>query len=148
MDPIELRQEINRLTEKIINCVYRVSNTLGSGFPEKVYENALAVELRQNGLSIKQQHAVNVFYNGNLVGDYTADLLVEDQVIVELKDVKMLDETHSAQCMNYPKAAGLKICLLAILENPVWISNLSFWIFDIRVYLRLSAVALTSYEDF
>ena len=118
MDPNELRQEINRLTEKIINCVYRVSNTLGSGFLEKVYENALAIELKQNGLSVKQQHAVNVFYNGNPVGDYTADLLVEDKVIVELKAVKMLDETHSAQCMNYLKATGLKICLLVNFGKP------------------------------
>ncbi len=118
MDPTELRQEINRLDEKIINCVYRVSNTPGSGFLEKVYENALAIELRRNGLSIKQQPAVNVFYNGNPVGDYTADLLVEDQVIVELKAVKILDETHSAQCMNYPKAAGFKICLLVNFGKP------------------------------
>jgi len=118
MDPNELRLEINQVTEKIINSVYRVSNTLGSGFLEKVYENALAIELKQNGLSVKQQHAVNVSYNGNLVGDYTADLLIKDKVIVELKAVKMLDEIHSAQCINYLKATGLKVCLLINFSKP------------------------------
>ncbi len=118
MDPDELRLEINRVTEKIINCVYRVSNTLGSGFLEKVYENALVIELKQNGLRVIQQHSVTVFYNAISVGDYTADLLVEDQVIVELKAVKMLDDTHSAQCMNYLKATGFKICLLINFGKP------------------------------
>jgi GxxExxY protein len=118
MDVDELRSEINRLTERIINCVYRVSNTLGSGFLEKVYENALVIELKQNGLQVTQQHPVNVFYNGSLVGDYVADLLVEGQVIVELKAVKILDEVYSAQCMNYLKASGLKICLLVNFGKP------------------------------
>ena len=118
MDPDELRQEINRVNEKIINCAYRVSNTLGSGFLEKVYENALVIELEQNGLRVTQQHPVNVFYNGKSVGDYAADLLIEGQVIVELKAVKALDEIHSAQCMNYLKATGLKICLLINFGRP------------------------------
>ena len=118
MDVDEHRSEINRVTERIINCVYRVSNTLGSGFLEKVYENALAIELKQNGLQVTQQHPVNVFYNGTLVGDYVADLLVDDQVIVELKAVKILDEVHSAQCMNYLKASGLKVCLLVNFGKP------------------------------
>jgi len=118
MDVDELRSEINRVTERIINCVYRVSNTLGSGFLEKVYENALVIELKQNGLQVTQQHPVNVFYNGSVVGDYVADLLVEDQVIVELKAVKILDEVHSAQCMNYLKASGLKVCLQVNFGKP------------------------------
>jgi GxxExxY protein len=118
MDVDEHRLEINRVTERIINCVYRVGNTLGSGFLEKVYENALVIELRQNSLQVTQQHSVNVFYNGSLVGDYVADLLVEDQVIVELKAVKILDEVHSAQCMNYLKASGLKVCLLVNFGKP------------------------------
>lgn len=118
MDPAELRQEINRVTEKVINCVYRVSNTLGSGFLEKVYENALAFELQQNGLRVKQQHPVNVLYNGHLVGDYIADLLVENSVLVEIKAVRALDEVHSAQCMNYLKATGLKVCLLVNFGKP------------------------------
>ena len=118
MDVDDFRSEINRVTEQIINCVYRVSNTLGTGFLEKVYENALVIELKQNGLRVIQQHPVNVFYNGNLVGEYVADLLVEDQVIVELKAVKILDDVHSAQCMNYLKASGLKVCLLVNFGKP------------------------------
>ena len=114
----EPRSEINRITERIINCVYRVSNTLGSGFLEKVYENALAIELRKNGLRVEQQRPIKVFYEKNLVGDFVADLLVEDSVIVELKAAKTVDEVHSAQCMNYLKATGLKICLLVNFGRP------------------------------
>ena len=76
------------------------------------------IELKQNGLRVTQQHPGNVFYNGSLVGNYAADLLVEDQVIVELKAVKTLDEVHSAQCMNYLKATGLKVCLLVNFGKP------------------------------
>ena len=114
----EIRSEINQVTEKIINCAYRVSNTLGSGFLEKVYENALAIELRQSGLKVTQQYPVNVLYHGNLVGDYIADLLIEDCVIVETKAVTALDEVHSAQCMNYLKATGFKVCLLINFGKP------------------------------
>ena len=112
------REEINQFTEKIIACVYRVSNTLGSGFLEKVYENALAIELRNNGLKVEQQHPIKVFYDGQAVGDFAADLLVEGCVIVELKAVRTFDDVHSAQCLNYLKATGLKICLLVNFGRP------------------------------
>ena len=118
MDPNEPRLETDRITERIINCVYRVSNTLGSGFLEKVYENALAIELRQNGLRVEQQHPIRVFYSNNPVGDFVADLMIEDRVIVEIKSAKALDEVHSAQCMNYLRAAGLKVCLLINFGRP------------------------------
>jgi GxxExxY protein len=95
-----------------------VSNTLGSGFLEKVYENALAIELRQSGMKVEQQHSIKVFYNHALVGDFVADLLVEDIVIVEMKAARTLDEVHSAQCMNYLKATGLKVCLLINFGRP------------------------------
>lgn len=78
----------------------------------KVYENALAHELRKAGLRILQQQAIQVIYDGIVVGDYIADLLVEDSVLVELKAVKALDEVHLAQCLNYLKAIGLHLCLL------------------------------------
>ena len=110
--------EINQLTEKIIACVYRVSNTLGSGFLEKVYENALAIELRNNGLKVEQQHPFKVYYDGQAVGDFAADLLVESCVIVELKAVRTFDDFHSAQCLNYLKATSLKLCLLVNLGRP------------------------------
>ena len=110
--------EINQLTEKIIACVYRVSNTLGSGFLEKVYENALAIELRNNGLKVEQQHPIKVFYDGQAVGDFAADLLVEGCVIVELKAVRTFEDVHSAQCLNYLKATNLKLCLLVNFGRP------------------------------
>jgi len=110
--------EINQLTEKIIACVYRVSNTLGSGFLEKVYENALAIELRNNGLKVEQQHPIKVYYDGQAVGDFAADLLVESSVIVELKAVRTFDDVHSAQCLNYLKATNLKLCLLVNFGRP------------------------------
>ena len=118
VDSNEPRSEINQITERVINCVYRVSNTLGSGFLEKVYENALAIELRESGLRVEQQHPIKVFYNNNLVGEFVADLLVEDRVIVEIKAAKTLDDFHSAQCMNYLKATGLKVCLLVNFGRP------------------------------
>jgi len=110
--------EINQLTEKIIACVYRVSNTLGSGFLEKIYENALAIELRNNGLKVEQQHPIKVFYDGQAVGDFAADLLVESCVIAELKAVRTFDDVHSAQCLNYLKATNLKLCLLVNFGRP------------------------------
>ena len=114
----QFQQDTNLVTEKIINCAYRVSNTLGSGFLEKVCENALAIELLESGLRIAQQYPIKVFYNKNPVGDFVADLLIEDRVIVEVKAVKALDEVHSAQCMNYLKATGFKICLLINFGKP------------------------------
>jgi len=118
MDLEECRLEINRVTERIISCVYRVSNTLGSGFLEKVYENALAIDLRKNDLKVEQQHSIRVFYKNEPVGDFAADLLVEDCVIVELKSARALDDVHSAQCLNYLKATGLRVCLLVNFGRP------------------------------
>jgi len=112
MELPDRRSKINSTTERIIACVYRVSNTLGAGFLEKVYENALAIELRRSGIKAEQQHAIRVFYADQPVGDFSADLLVEESVIVELKSARILDEVHSAQCLNYLKATGLKVCLL------------------------------------
>ncbi|MBP6440350.1 MAG: GxxExxY protein [Caldilineaceae bacterium] len=87
-------------------------NTLGVGFLEKVYENALAFELRRCGLQVIQQKPLNVYYEGVVVGEYVADLLVENAVIVELKVAKVLDDAHVAQCVNYLKATGLELALL------------------------------------
>lgn len=104
--------DLNKITEKIINCAFQVSNALGIGFLEKVYENSIAFELRNLGLSVQQQAPILVNYKENIVGEYSADLLVEKSVLVELKAIKNLDEIHLAQCMNYLKATGYKICLL------------------------------------
>jgi len=112
------KDEINRITEKIIGCAYKVANELGCGFLEKVYENALGYEIGKIGLKVEQQKQVKVFYDKIEVGFYETDLIVQDIVLVELKGVKNLDEAHKAQCLNYLKATGLKICLLINFGNP------------------------------
>lgn len=88
------------VTQRIIGCAFTVSNGLGAGFVEKVYENALAHELRKAGLTVAQQCGVSVMYDGVAVGEYATDLLVEGSVIVELKAVRVLDDVHRAQCLN------------------------------------------------
>ena len=89
---------LNDLSRRVSGCAFTVLNTLGAGFLEKVYENALALELRAAGLAVAQQHAVSVHYNGAVVGEYFADLLVEDVLLVELKTVKALDDAHRIEC--------------------------------------------------
>jgi len=116
MDTDELR--LNSITERIIGCSYTVANTLGSGFLEKVYENALAYELRRNGLAVETQKALDVRNRDVVVGEYVADLLVEGLVLVELKAIKEFDNIHVAQCLNYLKATGLQLCLLINFGTP------------------------------
>jgi GxxExxY protein len=110
--------DVTALTEKVIACAFGVSNTLGCGFLEKVYENALAHELSKAGIGVRQQYPIRVIYDGVVVGDYTADLLVKDRVLIELKAVRALDNVHLAQCLNYLKATGLRICLLMNFGRP------------------------------
>ena len=110
--------EDDPLTSRIIGCAYRVANELGSGFLEKVYENALAHELRKAGLNVVQQFGIVVHYDDVIVGDYVADLLVNNQVLIELKACKDLDDVHLAQCLNYLKATGQKVCLLMNFGRP------------------------------
>lgn len=112
------REEVNKITEAIIGAAYKVGGTLGCGFLEKVYENAMALEMRSMGLDVKQQHEIAVHYNDAVVGSYCADLLVETRVLVELKAVRDLNDVMRAQCLNYLKATGLRICLLINFGNP------------------------------
>ena len=112
------RERLDALTEQVIGCAFSVSNTLGCGFLEKVYENALAHEIRKAGLHVVQQHGIAVHYDGVVVGEYAADLLVEGTLLVELKAVKVLDDIHLAQCLNYLKATGLRVCLLVNFGKP------------------------------
>jgi GxxExxY protein len=109
---------MNELTERIIGCAFKVGNVLGAGFLEKVYENALAYELRKSQLIVKQQSEIKVHYDGIIVGDYHADLYVNDCVIVELKALKALDPSHQAQCLNYLRATNLQVCLLINFGSP------------------------------
>lgn len=118
MNADERRLKIDQITEKIIGCAYRVSNDLGAGFLEKVYHNALLIELREAGLATRSEHPINVFYKGRIVGEYYADILVDDLVLVELKAVSALDSIHQAQCLNYLKATGLSVCLLLNFGKP------------------------------
>ena len=109
---------LGRISERIIGCAFAVANTLGAGFVEKVYENALAYELRRSGIAVEQQVAVVVRYAGVVVGEFQADLLVAGSVIVELKAVRGFDDVHFAQCLNYLKATGLRVCLLINFGKP------------------------------
>lgn len=110
--------ELTRLSERIIGCAFTVANTLGSGFLEKVYENALAHELRKRGFVVEQQYGVAVRYDDVTVGEYAADLVVENMAIIELKVVRELDNVHRAQCLNDLKATGLRLCLLINFGKP------------------------------
>ena len=100
------------LTEKIIGAFYKVYNTLGYGFSEKVYENALAHELRKLSLKVEPQARIVVYYDGEIVGEYQADLVVNGVVIVELKAVRQLADEHEAQLLNYLKATPIEVGLL------------------------------------
>lgn len=104
--------ELNSLSEKVIGCCYTVSNALGSGFLERVYENALAHELRKLGFRVELQRPLHVIYDGVIVGEYFADLLIEEVLIVELKSCSGFNDVHKAQCINYLNATKLPLCLL------------------------------------
>jgi GxxExxY protein len=100
------------LTEKIIGAFFVVYRTLGYGFSERVYENALALELRKLGLKVEQQKRIVVYYGGQVVGEYLADIVVNGIVIVELKAVRQLLRQHEAQLLNYLKATRVEVGLL------------------------------------
>jgi GxxExxY protein len=106
------------LTESVLGCAFTVANALGAGFLEKVYENALAHEIRKDGLVVEQQASISVIYDGFIVGSYAADLMVERSLLVELKACKALDDIHLAQCLNYLKATGIRTCLLINFGTP------------------------------
>ncbi len=102
----------SEITEQIIKCFYKVYNTLGYGFLEKVYENALFFELKKSGLFVEKQKQIKVFYENQQVGEYYADLIVSESVIVELKAAESLCEEHEFQLINYLKATDIEVGLL------------------------------------
>lgn len=106
------------LTRSIIGCAFEVINELGDGFLESVYENALMVALEEAGLSVESQKAIDVNFRGRVIGNFYADLIVEDKVIVELKAVSSLAPEHSAQVINYLNATGFRVGLLINFGNP------------------------------
>ncbi len=104
--------QFEELTEKIIKAFYKVYNTLGYGFLEKVYANALAIELQNIGIDVRQEQPILVYYEGHEVGVYRADLIVESKVIVEIKAVSMLIDAHKNQAINYLKATRMEVGLV------------------------------------
>ena len=110
--------KINDITYQINGAVYEVNRVLGSGFLEKVYENALLLELQERGLKAESQVQIEVNYKGRIVGAYFADIVVEDVVILELKSVNNLSKSHEAQILNYLKATGFEIGLLINFTHP------------------------------
>ena len=103
---IIFEKELSRI---IIKCAFEVFNRLGYGFLEKVYENSLSFELKENGIQAEQQFPIKVYYKNNLVGEYRADILVERKIILELKAEKQLNNEHVPQLLNYLKASHIKI---------------------------------------
>jgi GxxExxY protein len=99
----------SEVTDDILSAFFRVYNTLGFGFLEKVYENSMAISLREMRHSVRQQHPIQVKFDGALVGEYFADLLVDDRVIVELKAAEALAKDHQAQLLNYLKATDFEV---------------------------------------
>jgi len=106
------------LTESVLGAIFEVSNTLGAGFLEKVYQRALFKELSVRGLQVVSQAAFPVVYKGENVGEYYADFLVEDVLLLELKCVEHLAIEHTAQCLNYLRASGRTLCLLVNFQKP------------------------------
>ena len=106
------------LTERVIGAALEVSNALGAGFLEKVYERAMLTELRLRGIRVTTQTSFTITYKGHRVGEYCADILVEDVLVLELKCVEHLGQNHTAQCLNYLRASGLTLCLLMNFQRP------------------------------
>ena len=100
------------LSERILGAAFKVHNTLGVGFLEKVYENALAHELRTEKIAVEQQKPIRVMYDGIVAGEYQADLVVDNRVLVECKAASNLDPVHDAQLLNYLRATGIRVGLL------------------------------------
>ena len=106
------------LTGKILSAAFAVHNTLGSGFLERVYSNALLVELRTEGFECAQEVPFKVKYRAAIVGDYVADIVVAGRVLIEMKACAVLDANHSAQLMNYLRASGIRVGLLLNFGRP------------------------------
>ncbi|MCX6338749.1 MAG: GxxExxY protein [Candidatus Aureabacteria bacterium] len=106
------------VTHGIINAAFEVQNTLGCGFLEKVYENALVYEMEMRHYKVEPQKSINVHYKGRLVGDYTADIIINDKVVLELKAVEQITKIHKAQLINYLKATGYQVGLILNFAKP------------------------------
>ena len=110
--------DVNELTYQINGAVFEVNRILGAGFLEKVYENALVFELKLRGLNALSQVPISVYFKGEVVGEYFADIVVDDQIIIELKAVENLQKIHEAQLLNYLKATSYEVGLLVNFTHP------------------------------
>ena len=110
--------KLNDITYEIRGAVFEVNKVLGSGFLEKVYENALQIEIKIRGLKAESQVPLEVTYKNEIIGDYLADIIVEDKVLVELKTVDKLSRIHEAQLLHYLKATGIQVGLLVNFYHP------------------------------
>jgi GxxExxY protein len=113
----------DELTRTIIGCAYKVHNALGPGFLEKVYENAMRIELEKIGMAVKQQQPVNVIYDGHFVGQYYADLWVNERVVIELRAVRAIAKEHEVQLVNYLTATQLDVGLLLNFGSSVQVKR-------------------------
>ena len=111
-------ERLDSLTERVLGAIFEVSNTLGAGFLEKVYPRALLRELGLRGIPATAEASFPVVYKGHRVGEYNADILVEDALVLELKCVERLASEHTAQCLNYLRASGCTVCLLVNFQKP------------------------------
>jgi GxxExxY protein len=118
MSTTDAEGDLAPLTECVLGAVFEVSNTLGAGFLEKVYERALLKELDLRGIRTVAQASFAVSYKGQSVGEHFADIMVEDVLVVELKCVERLGNEHTAQCLNYLRASGRRVCLLVNFQKP------------------------------
>jgi len=109
---------LDSLTERVLAAIFEVSNTLGAGFLEKVYERALLRELALRSISAAAQASFTIAYKGHNIGEYCADILVENVLVIELKCVERLATEHTAQCLNYLRASGRTVCLLVNFQKP------------------------------
>jgi GxxExxY protein len=109
---------LNDLTYQIRGAIFEVNKVLGSGFLEKVYEKSLVFELLKRGLKAERQVPIKVKYKGEIVGEYYADIIVENQIIIELKSIDALQKVHEAQLLNYLKATDYKLGLLVNFRHP------------------------------
>jgi len=111
-------ESLDALVERVVGAIYEVANVLGAGFLEKVYERALLRELVLRGLRARVQAPFSVSYKGQCIGEYLADIVVEDRLVVEIKCVDRFSNEHMAQCLNYLRVSGLKIAVLVNFQKP------------------------------
>jgi GxxExxY protein len=119
--------DLKELTYQINGAVYEVNKVLGGGFLEKIYENALLFEMSKRGLKAESQVPITVRYKGEIVGDYFADIIVEGQVILEIKAIEFLSRIHEAQLLNYLRATGITIGLLVNFKHPKAVIRRLVW---------------------